>query len=85
MGHIDDAMSDSSEFAVQNKVVKAYVDGSKPTVDTQMSDSSVNAVQNKVVKAYVDRSFTEQFTPGDTVEKGDFMGIYMSDSTYGKM
>lgn len=85
VGHIDNAMSDSSEFAVQNKVIKAYVDGSRPTFDSQMSDSSVNAVRNNVIKAYVDRSFTEQFTPGDLVEHGDFMGFYMSDQTYGKL
>ena len=50
---IDSAMSDSSTNAVQNKVVKSYVD-TRTALDTAMSDTSTNAVQNKVVKKYVD-------------------------------
>ena len=50
---IDSAMSDTSTNAVQNKVVKSYVDG-RTTVDSGMSDTSTNAVQNKAVKSYVD-------------------------------
>ena len=50
---IDSAMSDTSTNAVQNKVVKSYVDG-RTTLDTSMSDTSTKAVQNKVVKKYVD-------------------------------
>ena len=50
---IDSAMSDSSTNAVQNKVVKSYVD-TRTTVDSGMSDTSTNPVQNKAVKSYVD-------------------------------
>ena len=50
---IDSAMSDSSTNAVQNKVVKKYVDD-RTVVDSGMSDTSTNAVQNKAVKSYVD-------------------------------
>ena len=50
---IDSSMSDSSTNAVQNKVVKNYVD-TRTTLDTSMSDSSTKAVQNKVVKNYID-------------------------------
>ena len=49
----DSSMSDTSTNAVQNKVVKSYVDG-RTTLDTAMSDTSTKAVQNKVVKKYVD-------------------------------
>lgn len=50
----DTAMSDVSTNAVQNKVIKAYVDNHTSTVDTEMSDVSTNTVQNKIIKAYVD-------------------------------
>lgn len=50
---IDSAMSDTSTNAVQNNVVKSYVD-ERTTLDTSMSDTSTKAVQNKVVKKYVD-------------------------------
>ena len=52
---IDSAMSDTSTNAVQNKVVKSYVD-TRTTFDAGMSNTSTNAVQNKVVKSYVDNS-----------------------------
>ena len=52
---LDTAMSDTSTNAVQNKVIKKYVDDhSAAPVDTAMSDTSTNAVQNKVIKKYVD-------------------------------
>ena len=50
---IDSSMSDTSTNAVQNKVVKSYVD-ERTTLDTSMSDTSTNTVQNKVIKKYVD-------------------------------
>ena len=51
---IDSSMSDTSTNAVQNKVVKKYVDDHTVVVDSAMSDTSTNPVQNKVVKSYVD-------------------------------
>ena len=43
-------MSDVSEHAVQNKVIKAYVDAVPHiTVDSQISGTSENPVQNKVI------------------------------------
>ena len=54
---IDSAMSDTSTKAVQNKVVKKYVDD-RTVVDSAMSDSSTKAVQNNVVKKYVDTRTT---------------------------
>ena len=56
--NIDDALSDTSDHAVQNKVIKAAFDSISITVDTQMSDSSTNAVQNKIIKNYVDTTKT---------------------------
>lgn len=51
----DTAMSDVSTNAVQNKVIKAYVDEHAPVEpDIEMSDVSTNAVQNKIIKAYID-------------------------------
>ena len=51
-------MSSTSTNAVQNKVIKSYIDNAvsnvKVTTDTSMSSTSTNAVQNKVIKAYVD-------------------------------
>lgn len=55
---VDTAMSSTSTNAVQNKVIKSYIDNAvsnvKVTTDTSMSSTSTNAVQNKVIKAYVD-------------------------------
>lgn len=53
----DVAMSDTSTKAVQNKVIKKYIDdaianvggGSDIVVDTEISSTSTNPVQNKVV------------------------------------
>lgn len=53
----DIAMSDTSTKAVQNKVIKKYIDdaianvggGSDIVVDTEISSTSTNPVQNKVV------------------------------------
>lgn len=55
----DSAMSDESVNAVQNKVIKKYIDdaianvggggGSNIVVDTEISSTSTNPVQNKVV------------------------------------
>ena len=64
---IDSAMSDSSTNAVQNKIVKSYVD-TRTTFDSSMSDTSTNAVQNKIVKSYVDGTFEQKpiaYMPGD--------------------
>ena len=54
---VDEEMSDTSENAVQNKVIKKYIDdaianvggGSDIVVDTEISSTSTNPVQNKVV------------------------------------
>ena len=54
---IDEALSDTSTNAVQNKAIKAYVDeqvakaggGSSVDVDTELSNMSTNPVQNKVI------------------------------------
>lgn len=57
---VDTAMSDTSTNAVQNKVIKKYVDdkvaaaGSNITVDAALSSTSTNPVQNKAVKAAID-------------------------------
>ena len=53
---IDDEMSDSSTNAVQNKVIKGYVDTeiANIPVDSALSDVSENPVQNKVVKNALD-------------------------------
>ena len=57
---VDEEMSDESINPVQNKVIKAYVDGIAATkqdvltIDTKMSDESENLVQNKVIKTYMD-------------------------------
>ena len=56
---IDSSMSSTSTNAVQNKVVKSYVD-TRTTVDTGMSDTSTNPVQNKAVKSYVDGKFKQK-------------------------
>jgi hypothetical protein len=56
---VDSAMSDSSENAVQNKVVKKYIDdavaGATPniTVDSALSTTSTNPVQNKLITTKV--------------------------------
>lgn len=51
----DTEMSSTSTNAVQNKVIKAYVDEhSGGTPDIEMSSTSTNAAQNKVIKSYVD-------------------------------
>ena len=55
----DTEMSDVSTNAVQNKVIKSYIDEHAPTApDTSMSSTSTNAVQNKVIKAYVDNQIS---------------------------
>lgn len=51
---VDSAMSSTSTNAVQNKVIKAYVDDAVAeipvvTVDSELSKTSTNPVQNKVV------------------------------------
>lgn len=53
---VDSAMSDTSENAVQNKIVKEYVDTeiANIPVDSALSDVSENPVQNKVVKNALD-------------------------------
>lgn len=53
---VDASMSDTSRNAVENRVIKAYVDSMTPEgiVDTEMSDTSTNPVENRVIKAYVD-------------------------------
>lgn len=68
-GTIDTEMSDTSTNAVQNKVIKKYVDDTAVggTMDTEMSDSSTNAVQNKVIKEYVDTGLSGK---QDTLESG---------------
>lgn len=55
---LDNAMSSTSENAVQNKVIKAYVDDAITNVtvtsDTELSSTSTNPVQNKVIKVALD-------------------------------
>lgn len=54
---VDSTLSDTSENPVQNKVIKAALDGlsvSGVVVDTALSDTSENPVQNKVIKAALD-------------------------------
>lgn len=54
---VDSVLSDTSENPVQNKVIKAALDGlstSGVVVDTTLSDTSENPVQNKVIKAALD-------------------------------
>ena len=60
---IDSALSSSSTNAVQNKVVKAALDGKQDTltIDTAMSSSSTNPVQNSTIKAYVDQNAGKPF------------------------
>ena len=55
-GSVDTEMSDSSTNAVQNKVIKSYVDTQINNMrpDTEMSSSSSKAVQNRVIKDYID-------------------------------
>ena len=64
----DVAMSDTSTKAVQNKVIKKYIDdaianveggGSDIVVDTEISSTSTNPVQNNVVKKYIDDNLSE--------------------------
>lgn len=64
----DSSMSDSSTNAVQNKIVKTYVDNKVTNIayDSSMSDSSTNAVQNKVIKAYVDNKAASSGITCDT-------------------
>lgn len=45
---LDNAMSDTSENGVKNKIIKAYVDAAIG-VDTALSTTSESAVQNKVI------------------------------------
>ena len=65
---IDSSMSDTSTNAVQNKIVKSYVD-TRTTVDTGMSDTSTNPVQNKAIKSYVDGRTTLDTSMSDTSTK----------------
>lgn len=51
---IDSEMSDDSTLAIQNRVVKKYIDDKVanidfPPVDAELSQTSTNAVQNKAV------------------------------------
>lgn len=46
---IDDAMSDTSENAVQNKVIKTYVDGKVPNVVQSTGTSTTNVMSQKAV------------------------------------
>ena len=50
-GFIDSELSDTSENAVQNKVIKTEIDKKqdKITIDTALSSTSTNPVQNKVI------------------------------------
>ena len=69
---VDTAMSDTSTNAVQNKVIKKYVDDhSAAPVDTAMSDTSTNAVQNKVIKKYVDDGLSNKAPSGDYVTNAE--------------
>lgn len=50
---IDSALSDTSENAVQNKVIKAAIDAKTVDCDTALSTTSTNPVQNKVITASI--------------------------------
>lgn len=69
---VDTAMSDTSTNAVQNKVIKKYVDDYiAAPVDTAMSDTSINAVPNKVIKKYVDDGLSNKAPSGDYVTNAE--------------
>lgn len=53
---VDDALSDTSENPVQNKVIKAALDDKLgiADIDDALSTTSENPVQNKVIKAAID-------------------------------
>lgn len=88
-GTVDTELSDTSENAVQNKVVKAYVDNAiagisippAVTIDSVMSASSTNPVQNKVVTNAlankVDKVTGKGLSTNDytTTEKNKLAGI----------
>lgn len=61
-GLYDAEMSDTSTLAVQNRVVKKYIDDKVAnlsiTVDSELSNSSTNPVQNKVIY----KEFEDYFT-----------------------
>lgn len=58
--YYDSELSDESENAVQNKVIKGVIDTINATLvsiqeyDTELSATSENAVQNKVIKGVID-------------------------------
>lgn len=69
---IDTEMSSTSENAVQNKVIKEYVDKAVQnvniTLDSALSDTSTNAVQNKVVASAFEAVVEELEKKVDKVE-----------------
>lgn len=89
-GTVDTAMSDTSTNAVQNKVIKGYVDnavaGVTPaTVDTAMSDTSNNPVRNKTIKAYVDNKTKYEWviwrTDFSALETSSEFSVYYEDES----
>lgn len=81
---VDTEMSDTSTNAVQNKVIKAYVDSQwwwGGTVDTAMSDTSTNAVQNKVIKEYVDGKWVKVFALTGSYSNSDLSNNWYIDLT----
>lgn len=88
---VDTEMSSTSENAVQNKIIKAYVDNAITNVtvtsDTELSSTSTNPVQNKVIKVALDNKVdkidgkqlsTEDFT---TALKTKLEGMNSFDPT----
>ena len=88
---VDTEMSSTSENAVQNKIIKAYVDNAITNVtvtsDTELSSTSTNPVQNKIIKVALDNKVdkidgkqlsTEDFT---TALKTKLEGLNAFDPT----
>lgn len=62
--HVDDQMSDSSEYAVQNKVVKAYVDAVSRRLDELVSTGNVQGVIDTFNEI---KAFLNNFDESDTL------------------
>lgn len=76
LSEFDDELDDTSENAVQNKVVKSAIDDlddrvsdlENVTIDTELSTSSTNAVENRAIKNAIDNLTAENiaFDNSDT-------------------
>lgn len=92
---LDNVMSSTSKNAVQNKVIKAYVDNAITNVtvtsDAELSSTSTNPVQNKVIKVALDDKVdkvegkqlsTEDFTTELKEKLNELSEIGQSDEIY---